>query len=320
MPNIIITEYCNLSCPYCFANTMIKEHIDKDKLISFEQLNKILNWLLPTVSSLDRIGIIGGEPTLHPEFSEILARINTFNDFTNSSAILFTNGIELERYLSNIGPNMSILINTNNLNEKNLKKFYSSLDTLNYLHWFGNKKATLGCNLYLGETNYQYFWNAVDRYPELSLVRMSITAPNELKLKANKELYYNKMKNILISFLQEAKNRNLKVEYDCNQIPLCFLTNEEKELVLSLGNFDNYCDPVIDITPDFKATSCFGTYDSKISCEKFDNILELYNYFKSQMILKTMYNNTSVCKDCEKLQLFQCQGGCLSFSSLDKGH
>ena len=35
MPNIIITNYCNLSCPYCFANDIIqtkKHNITLDEL------------------------------------------------------------------------------------------------------------------------------------------------------------------------------------------------------------------------------------------------------------------------------------------------
>ena len=45
---------------------------------------------------------------------------------------------------------------------------------------------------------------------------MSITAPNSKELKNNKELYYTKMKPILLEFLEETKKRKIKIEYDCN--------------------------------------------------------------------------------------------------------
>ena len=61
------------------------------------------------------IGLIGGEPTLHPEFINILKQTNAFCSFTKSHSILFTNGILLNKYLPYIGPNMSILININKL-------------------------------------------------------------------------------------------------------------------------------------------------------------------------------------------------------------
>lgn len=66
MPNIILTEYCNLKCPYCFASTMIEEAKDY-KNITMEQLDNILNWLYPTaIEGEFGIGLIGGEPLLHP--------------------------------------------------------------------------------------------------------------------------------------------------------------------------------------------------------------------------------------------------------------
>ena len=316
MPNIILTEYCNLKCPYCFASKMIEEKTDDTKNISLEQLDVILKWLLSSTTSIERIGLIGGEPTLHPQFKEILGKINSFNEFTNTSSIIFTNGINLGEFLPVIGPNMSILINVNKLTGIFLNKLNTILNEINYLNWFKIDKVILGCNLYQSENTYSYFWNIVDKYPDISRIRMSITAPNSKELKSNKELYYTKMKPILLEFLEETKKRKIKIEYDCNQIPLCLLNDEEQNLINQLGKFDNFCDPVIDITPDFKATCCFGVYDTPIQCNNFNNIEELFRYFKNQMVIRTINNNTSMCKDCKKLQLAQCQGGCLSFSSI----
>jgi len=42
-----------------------------------------------------RIGIIGGEPTLHPQFEEILNIITNFSNEYENQYILFTNGIKL---------------------------------------------------------------------------------------------------------------------------------------------------------------------------------------------------------------------------------
>lgn len=316
MPNIILTEYCNLQCSYCFASKMIEEKTDDTKNISLEQLDIILKWLLPSSTSLERIGLIGGEPTLHPQFKEILGKINSFNEFTNTPSIVFTNGINLSEFLPVIGPNMSILINVNKLTGKPLNKLNSVLDEINYLNWFKIDKVILGCNLYQDENTYSYFWDIIDKYPDISKIRMSITAPNNKELRANKELYYTKMKPILLRFLEETKKRKIKIDYDCNQIPLCLLNDEEQNLINQLGEFNNFCDPVIDITPDFKATCCFGVYNTPIQCNNFNNIEELFRYFKNQMVIRTINNNTSMCKDCKKLQLAQCQGGCLSFSNI----
>ena len=62
MPNIAITKYCNLKCPYCFAEDMIAE--EQTKAITLDQLTKILNWLGQEPLS-NNIDIIGGETKLN---------------------------------------------------------------------------------------------------------------------------------------------------------------------------------------------------------------------------------------------------------------
>ena len=313
MPNIILTEYCNLKCPYCFANKMIDNATDC-KNITIEQLQQILLWLMPTAITRDfKIGLIGGEPTLHPQFNEILNIINHFCSRTNSHSIIFTNGLKINNFIHLIGEKMSILVNVNKLDKKKNDQLIHNLYIINKLKWFANKKVTLGCNLYLEETNYQYFWDIVNLFPDIQIVRMSVCAPNSTELINDKDKYYQKMKPVFISFLLEAKKRNIKVSYDCNQIPLCYFTEEEKELISLLGDRTDFCDPVIDITPDFKATCCFGTY-YPIECNKYNNLDELIRYFKMLMCLKTLSNDNGKCDTCEKIKLGQCQGGCLSFS------
>lgn len=318
MPNIILTEYCNLQCPYCFADPMIEEaKQEKNKNITLDQLDKIFNWLLPSAISKDfRVGLIGGEPTLHPQFSDILTKTNAFCSNTKSSAIVFTNGILLKQFIPLFGQNMAALINVNRLKENLNNQLIESLDETNKLNWFKERKITLGCNLYLYENDYSFFWNIVDRYKDIQIVRMSVTAPIEKIYKENKELYYNQMKETFLDFLNEAKKRNIEISFDCNQIPLCFFTEEEQKFILSMGyKKNNFCDPVIDITPNFKATCCFGVYNP-VDCSRFKDLENLTKYFQTSIVLKTLHNNNSLCKDCEQLELMQCQGGCLSFSSL----
>ena len=80
MPNIAVTNFCNLSCPYCFANEFIAES-DKQYLTQ-EQLITILNFLTTSSRSLGKIGIIGGEPTLHPNIKNLIESVCKCTIFT----------------------------------------------------------------------------------------------------------------------------------------------------------------------------------------------------------------------------------------------
>ncbi len=111
MANIAINNYCNLKCPYCFADGMIQE---SSKNLSVDNYIKLLKYLIED-NDEHSIGIIGGEPTLHPNFKDILIESNHYGAVNDVNFTLFTNGIELEQYLSCIGDKIRILINCNNI-------------------------------------------------------------------------------------------------------------------------------------------------------------------------------------------------------------
>lgn len=88
MSNIAIVNYCNLRCEYCFADDMIK---NDNLTMSIENYENLLNFILK--NPFDTVGIIGGEPTLHPQFSDIIKL--TKEKCSDRKVVLFTNGIEL---------------------------------------------------------------------------------------------------------------------------------------------------------------------------------------------------------------------------------
>lgn len=60
---LVITELCNLKCEMCFAYRETSSHM------SLDLYNKIARELFPTAPI---VFLIGGEPTLHPEFSKLV--------------------------------------------------------------------------------------------------------------------------------------------------------------------------------------------------------------------------------------------------------
>ena len=93
---------------------------------------------------------------------------------------------------------------------------------------------------------------------------------------------------------------------------------DSKELVARVNDHDTtgFCEPVVDITPDFRATACFGSYDP-VDCGKFRDLIELERY----LLLKKSYprvcaNATGKCAGCPEHECLRCQGGCLGFAEV----
>ena len=314
MANIAILNYCNLRCPYCFADDMIQE---KSNAMSIDDFRKVLEFIARTPKN--HIGIIGGEPTLHPDFEQILKEVNKYCREVNTGATLFTNGLELEKFLPYIGERIGLLINVNApqyQGEDNWDKLMGVLDHLDSLSWFDNK-ANCGCNIHPGCEDYSWLWEMVDRF-HLNHLRTSVVSPaaQYAKYRGDKEAYYQMMKPIFLKFCEQAKEHNCRLGMDCGHIPMCYFNQEERHIVEEICDnlHQDFCEPVVDITPDFKATACFGSYHP-VDIRDFDDLIQLERYLLVESSLpRVKANCTGKCSTCKKHDLLKCQGGCLGFA------
>lgn len=315
MPNIAILNYCNLQCPYCFANRFITE--EQKQIITLDQLSQILTFL--NKNRVNRLGIIGGEPTLHPQFEKIILTCEEFLSKNNNkiSTLVFSNGIKLQDYYK-LFNKAHVLINLNEPDVVGNKNWNSIQNGLNKLNAIGamRENVTFGINLYPDMKDFSYIFEILKKYKKDS-VRCSYVAPTCKFDKSNKETYYTNAKPLFLDFVRMANYNNIKVDLDCNNIPFCYFSDQELKEVKMAGCVENnkWCNPVIDITPDMKATSCFGAYNL-VDIKDFECIEDVQKYFQyTAMYERYKKNNTGKCQNCKQYQNLICQGGCLAFTN-----
>lgn len=323
MPNIILTSYCNLHCPYCFADTMI--NTENIKNISLAQFRKILYWA--GKDSIE-IGLIGGEPTLHPQFSEILDTLKEYATIIKRPIMytLFTNGVYIDKYINDFPYNMGILINVNQpsaMTQEQYSRMLKNIEICDKNNWLTKNKegelnkVNIGCNICQQIDDYDFFWNIVKKF-NIKKIRVSVTAPTLKDQLKNKDIYYNSMKEKFLHFIDNAIKNDVILILDCNQIPYCYFTQEELKKINMVADIPLQkvcnCHPVIDITPEFKASSCFGAY-KLINCADFPTLDALVRYIQYKVMYpKILGNCTGKCKTCKQYEQMECQGGCLAFS------
>lgn len=312
MPNIAITNYCNQQCPYCYIDRLKQSTI---KTMPIEDYSSLLEWFSSTEE--ENIGITGGEPTLHPNFDLILKETDRYCRSMDTSAILYTNGSNLKKYLPYITENILIIINwVEDLDQSEI------LNILKQQGFFKNDQAMLKCPLYLGKKRYKDFWATVQDL-ELKTVDTCITMPFQeySKYSYDKERYFLLMKPTFLQFCRDALKHNVEISMSCPEIPGCYFTKEEQELVdqacdpetIDLG----YCLPVIEILPDWKASMCFCAKDEFVDLRPFYSVAQLERYFLFKENAKRIEGNClGRCADCPEHAIFQCQGGCLGFADV----
>lgn len=90
-----ITDVCNLNCAHCAHFCSVVPHNAKHK--SIEQITSDLTLMSKFKDELRILGIMGGEPTLHPHLSRILYIARKL--FPNTQISIFTNGTTADKFL-----------------------------------------------------------------------------------------------------------------------------------------------------------------------------------------------------------------------------
>lgn len=347
MSNIMINKVCNLACPYCFANDYVNVHDENFRVSSnmtVEDFKKAVIFLKKM--GTDRLGILGGEPMLHPNFKEI---VQIARDSLIPSVMLFTNAVYLDRHFDTIaGKPINLLINVNpekDMGSKQFDRMYKNIvDLVKYSVKQPNVPAnlplvnhtgivTLGINMY--EPNFEY-QQIIDLVKETGIrkIRTSIAVPNtEEKTDASTKDYFYNIKPRMLQFFRELKEIDAVPIFDCNIIPLCVLTPEEITFLDSFNLFDNgcggknrikttnlldgsKCNPVIDILPDLSMIRCFGLSENLVQhLEDYENNpLDIVHFYRQKFDnLAYTIPTFEDCKTCPEALKQKCMGGCLAF-------
>lgn len=310
MANVILTNRCNLQCPFCFAT---ENQAEKD--LSQFSLAEVRN----IASFLDRknktFRYCGGEPTLNKDIIPITDWLlqNGYNIF------LMTNGLwprDFRDYMAAMSVDdiskFSFLFNVLSpdlYTEASYEKLNDTLSIINPC------RATLGLTIYKKDFSYKYMVDLAKKY-SISSVRLSISAPAPGSGRYYLEDDYYEIGERLLECIEELAENDIKVVKDCNYIPPCFF-NESQRLTLKYeveGNWNFSCaSSPIDIDNEGNAWRCYGMYSLlKVQIRDFENELQLKRYFNRRM--RIVSRNLYPYEECKRCRYWQksCLGGCFT--------
>lgn len=317
----MVTKLCNLSCPYCFADEFVNRKINE---ISIDNFQKALNFVISSKSFNGKLGIIGGEPTLHTNFYDLLAIVNRVDQI--KEIVIFTNGIKIDETINLIsGPKFSFLINLNSpeiIGNKIYSLITKNIDDL-VTKYNKKRSITIGLNLYKVDMDYSFFIDILQKY-KFRNARLSIAVPNST---GGKDCFekLSLFKNQLYHLYINLRYLGVNAIFDCNKMPVCLWTdkeimkisliqanNENKRLGFNLVS--NKCNPVVDILPDLTVVRCFGlSQSSKVKIGDFTSLDDLYGYYRANFDERLIKVPTiDACINCEMFNDSSCYGGCLA--------
>ena len=234
-----ILSHCNLNCRYCdhFAP------LAKERYYSVKELSKYLK-KLSSVIEVSSIGIMGGEPLLHPDIKEILKLFRSIFPYPYTCLTIYTNGIKL----NSMGEDFWECCNENKINIR-ISKYPLNIDfspSFNYakkynviLSYYGAKaggyqtmyKMALDLNgSQNGEEMHKMCWQkGFCTYFQDGKIYKCTTAGNIQYFNT----YFNKNLDVTVKdYIDIYKIKNIEEikQYFNNPIPFCKYCNIPKQV------------------------------------------------------------------------------------------
>ncbi|SEG29645.1 radical SAM protein [Paenibacillus sp. UNC499MF] len=116
-----ITDKCNLQCPICYAESSPK----RETWRSLEQIETMLNAIVRNEEEPDIVQISGGEPTIHPQFFEILDLAKTKpikHLMVNTNGLRIAQDREFVRKLAGYMPGFELYLQFDSFEEEALRE------------------------------------------------------------------------------------------------------------------------------------------------------------------------------------------------------
>jgi len=111
LPIFSVTNACNLGCPICFTYN----RNDRAWHMSVEELQRTLDWIVESSGPVDLINVTGGEPSLHPQITELLEacrRPEIGRVTMNSNGLRLAEDQEFCEHLAELGVCVILSFNT----------------------------------------------------------------------------------------------------------------------------------------------------------------------------------------------------------------
>lgn len=317
MANLLFTQRCNRKCPYCFAGRHMAESPEDDS-ISWESLIYVAD--LFRAEGHNRISILGGEPTLHPHFNDmviyLLERGFELTVFTNGAwaedklreAVSLFSRVPKER--------LSFLCNLNDP-EKTPARSGERKRVEHFLAAFGERVAP-GFNIYSSDFRLDFILQDINRFGLNRTIRLGLAHP--ILAYDNEHIKIGEIDKVIDRLFEHTdlfEQFRVVPGLDCG-FPLCRFSDEQMSWLprnTGDGQHNFSCGPVVDIGPDLSVWPCFPLSGFKRrSLYEFDNLRQVHDYY-GMIHEKVRVEAGGIfpeCDTCRFRETGRCSGGCIA--------
>lgn len=316
-PNLLITNYCNQSCPFCFASReMSSPTLDKE--MSMGDYKKLII-KLKRGGLTGGIKLLGGEPTLHSKLFEMLDIAGLNKLFIQ----IFTNGVigkermeKLSSYGKKIGYTFNVMTPGFQMNEKLRTEVTKNMARL------GEKsEITLSITLdpYFKSASF-YSTVHTEILRVVSDIRIGLSNPVAGARNWYKFSQFPQMGTVLVDFMKRARTKGFKGKFHMNcGFTRCMFTTSQYEYIKQEFPFIGWScfgkESSMDIAVDMSAFHCFPLSEHQRVDLKSISYMEANRKLIKERMLLWSQMKKEVCLKCPFFGYGgdKCPGPCLAF-------
>ena len=313
MGNLLLTENCNRRCKYCFAQGKITfndpgELNRSRSFLSLDDLETVISFFKR--SSLRQVGLLGGEPTLHPDFPFIIDRFLK----EGFKIKLFSNGLMPSAALEHLcrlnSDQILTVINVNHPDDSRPGEIGQIERTLAAL----KNKAALGYNIYQKNFDGEFLIDLVEKHSLDRHIRLGLTQP----ILEGKNIYlprdhYPEAGRTVARLAEKTGPRGIFLGLDCGFTICMFKPADIGPMIYNGVAFKITCNPIIDIGVDLSVWCCFPLSRWEPShLSQFHTRQEIVQYYEKKLSAYQGIGPTAECLECLHRVGGNCFGGCIS--------
>ena len=305
--NILLSNACNVSCAYCFADAFLGERADREDL-RFPDYQRILSFL--SRSGARKLQLAGGEPTLHPDFSR-------FVDYAVVEGFVVTilsNGLFGQRVRDHLHRRRGhFRLLCMNLNEPG---FYSTRqwDLIRTNLAVLGSKTVIGVNLYRPDQDFEY---VIELAREFHVLGLRCVFAHQSGRTSNPVIMsyedISRQAGRLTDFVQRVgRDLGLRVGYDCGFVP-CLFSDEQLGTLSRWNTKLGECSKLaFSVDSGLRVAHCFNREKSEYVAhlDRFSTLSDVEAFFCD--LDRTEPPLFEGCGTCAEKRVGACDGGCIA--------
>jgi len=308
MTNLLVSTVCNQQCDYCFTADYLAGSNRPGGFLSLDAFDDRLDFL--DRSAIGQVRLMGGEPTLHPQFAGLIARAVA----RNKHIVVFTNGLMPDSALSCLerleSAACTVLINVNEPARADSAAFARRRTTLARL----GDRAMPGFNICRTGFDPAFLLPLIAETGCRPAIRFGMAHP--CLSGANRYIHpaqYVALGRRIVELARDAARCGISLEFDCGFVRCMFSDDDLRTLSECGVDVGWRCNPILDVDVDSNVLHCYPL--ARLGTLPLSPETDAESLRRAFAAMTHGYRQAGVfpeCSTCSFKVAGDCAGGCLA--------